>query len=266
MKLDIKTLAPLYACLALALTACGGGGGDSTSDTTTATATATATASGCLNTNSLVTGYSDSLTYQYTAKASTDSYVDTGTSTVSSRVIGTVVFNGINAVKSAQTETMTQGSATSTTKSYVYANFDDKKYVEYGSEELNAAGSVTSTLIYKPAYVLDFSLAAGNSSTSTYTQTTNAGTPVAVTSTLKFVGLESLTTAVGTFTSVCRFSQQDTWTGTSVTSDIWLSSGSMIPLKTVDTYLDASVTGHPVATIVTRELTAGTINGVALKP
>lgn len=263
MKLDIKTLAPLYACLALALTACGGGGGDSTSDTSGTTTTPAVTAAGCLNASSLSAGYNDSLTYQYTEKSTTTT--NTGTATVSSRVIGNVAFNGSNAVKSAQAETLVLNGTSSTTNAYVYANIADNKYVEYGSEDLNTAGTVTSTVVYKPAYVLDFSLAAGKSTSSTYTQTTNNGTPLSIASTLQFVGLETLTTAAGTFTSACRFSQNDTWTNTTATSEIWLSSGSMIPLKTVDTYVETA-SGQPVVTVVTRELTAGTVNGVALKP
>lgn len=242
------------------LTACGGGGNDDPVDTPSGT-----TAVGCLPSAQFVSGYRNSLTYSYTSVVTTSGVAGSPTTvtlTVNRAYAGTTTLAG--GITAHVTNATWPASPTFT--SVDYNGVSGSVLLTYGNDDLTA-GSPTHTTRYLDS--LDFGISVGQSKSYSYTQTdTNPSATSTVSGSYSLVGIESLSTSLGTFTNTCKldFSETsaDTSTGerTTESGTVWLAAGTGIMLKMVTTSTSSSNVTQSTADEIT--LTSGSINGTTI--
>lgn len=257
------------------LAACGGGGDNalSTSPAPSPTPSASITALDCLPTAQMVAGYTNTLTKDVTevtitggvsAAPQVSSYTETNT------IIGTTIIDGVTVSASRNTDTRSPGDSITS-----YERISGTQYLGYGWDQLSTIPSTpsTSTTRYSSPDVVDFGLAAGQAQPYAYTQTTTStsfpiDTPErdSISGSKTFVGLESVVTPLGTFTSACKFTVTMTAVTTSetvtATQTLWVSRSSGLPIKQE---LSETRSGSPgVVSSSTEVLSAGSINGSAI--
>lgn len=248
------------AVVVASLTACGGGGNDDPVDTPSGT-----TAVGCLPSAQFVSGYRNSLTYAYTSVVTTNGVAGTPTAqttTMNRAYAGTTTLAG--GITAHVTNATWPASPTFT--SVDYNGISGNVLLTYGSDDLTA-GSPTHTTRYLES--LDFGIRVGESKSYSYTQTdTNPSATLTVSGTYSLAGIESLSTALGTFTNTCKLSYSETSTDTSTgertteSGTAWLAAGTGITLKMVSTSTSSSNPAQSTADEIA--LTSGSINGSAI--
>ena len=272
---DIKRLAWRALCGAslLWLTACGGssgGGGPLPSSGTSNPGTTTPTtpvdpslpAAACLNTALYSTaGTRTALVYTSESSASTQQVQQFATVAA----VGTT-FNGQSANAIQVRETVQTGGSSSSE-----VRFDGTHYMTLSDHQVYLLGTVsryrsqgsavTQTIELSPALPdLDFRLTVGGSTVPANSVISASVSPVSglgsaglnASSTVTFVGFETITVPAGTFTDACKFEQRVT-TGASRTTTRWLARGSGVVLR-----VESGGT--------TQRLVSGTLNGVAIAP
>lgn len=236
------------------------------------------TAVDCLPTVQLAAGYDNTLTYDGTEVTTTNGVAGTPTSgsyTETNTVAGTTTLDGVTVTTVRSTDTSVPGNI-----NIYYHRISGNQFQDYGNDTVSASydannqviGSFTRAERYSSPSVIDFGAAAGQAQSYSYTRTDtySGGAPASATSvsgSYTFIGLESVVTPLGTFTSACKFAIAETVTESSGiaytnTTTGWLARGSGLPIKL--TYSWTSSFTPNVVSSGTQVLSAGTVNGVAL--
>jgi hypothetical protein len=182
----------------------------------------------------------------------------TGTEVSDITVTPNATYEGNSASEASTTITLTSAIGTIVAKGKSYAKLDGLNIVNYGgtADVTTPFGNTSTKVVYSPP-CLDkrYSLAVGASDTETcFSTTTTNGTAsnVSTTSTVKYLGQESVTVPAGTF-NACKF-QIDSADNTE-----WYAVGYSTVL------VKSSGTSAQTGTVVL-ELKSGTINGTTIHP
>jgi hypothetical protein len=256
------------ACL-LWLTACGGssgGGGTVPSSSSLQGGTSpvidpSLPAAACLNTALYsVAGTRTALVYTSESGGTTQQVRQFAT------VAPATTFNG-RAASAINVREIVQASGSPSSE----VRFDGTHYLALSDHQVQLLGTVSryrhqgsmvaqTIALDPPLSDLDFRLAVGSSSTSTYSVISASVAPVSglgsaslnASSAVTFVGFETITVPAGTFPDACKFEQRLT-TGSPRITTRWLARNSGVVLR-----VESGAT--------TQTLASGTLNGVAITP
>ncbi len=270
MNHDMKKASFLLATLA-ALSACGGGSNASSSGTGVTTISPLSSCFQLTNGNAFVSVSSPNINSYTDATGTSTSYYSRSST---SSTIASNIYNGkpVQAISSQTNATVLYPNASPTVINSVrdslvsYDITSTQSTVLGGNETYTAIGQTPITSVFTRSGTTDLSVSIGQSTMVTTVQkTTSSNNSVVATDTtvdsLKFVGLEDVTTAAGTFKNVCKLTYTSTFNsdiaGAKPTSSIgtrWVASGFGI-VKSTDTkkYADGRV---PDTVIQTTEITS----------
>ncbi len=207
-------------------------------------------ASACFSTLYLTTGSTSDLSYQQSMNGAVVSTYES-----KSLVTGPQTFNGQTAIELQQTNTyLTGAQAGVVAKSSTYMQNQNLDVFTLGDQGSTVSHGVTTNYMttFNPPLRQSYALNAGQSVSTTSTETDNGTLTRQVTETNQFVGFEDVSVPAGSFAQACKWQITLVLNGNAYGSTLWFTrKGALLQL----------VSGG-----VLTQLTGGTVNGGAVGP
>ncbi|MGE5336863.1 MAG: hypothetical protein ACM3PU_03485 [Gemmatimonadota bacterium] len=207
-------------------------------------------ASACFSTLYLTTGSTSDLNYQQSLNGAVVSTYES-----KSLVAGPTTFNGQTAIELQQTNTYLTGAQAGTVgKVSTYMQNQNLDIFTLGDQGSTVSHGITTNYMatFNPPLRWSYALNAGQSVSTTSTETDNGTSTQQITETYQFAGFEDVTVPAGSFSQVCKWQTTVVVNGNAYGTTLWFTRQGAL--------LQQQGSG------VLMQLTSGTVNGVAIGP